>query len=223
MAADETLLATAQRGQASLRFYRWTEPTVSLGYFEPSLSREEKGLAHLAFVRRPSGGGTLVHHHELTYCLAVPLSEPWTSQEKWMPRMHRLIVAALEELRVKGLELVESEARLGSYCFQHFTPGDVLCKGKKIVGSAQRKQRGCLMQHGGILLARSEHTPDLPGIFELANLKLDAEDVASAIVQQFEADTGWNRNPTYWDAQEQADMHWFIENRYANPAWNEKR
>jgi len=54
MAADEVLLESAAAGVASLRFYDWSEPTVSLGYFQPRGAR----LAGLPYVRRPSGGMT---------------------------------------------------------------------------------------------------------------------------------------------------------------------
>ena len=74
MAADETLMASAAAGVASLRFYGWPEATLSLGYFQAEKLRLcDPRLAGLPFVRRPSGGATLIHHHELTYCLALPV------------------------------------------------------------------------------------------------------------------------------------------------------
>ena len=70
MALDEVLLEKAAQGQASLRFYQWASPTVSLGYFQPfDASFYFKGLE---VVRRPTGGDLLIHHHELTYALALP-------------------------------------------------------------------------------------------------------------------------------------------------------
>ena len=69
MALDEVLLEGAILGEASLRFYQWREPTVSLGYFQPYAAAA--GLAGLPLVRRPTGGDLLVHHHELTYTLAL--------------------------------------------------------------------------------------------------------------------------------------------------------
>src|SRR5262245_26530345 len=78
MAADETLLEGAGRGVASLRFYGWSEATLSLGYFQPARRRfDAERLASLPFVRRPSGGDALVHHHELTCALALPAGRPW--------------------------------------------------------------------------------------------------------------------------------------------------
>src|SRR5436853_407132 len=102
MAADETLLASAQAGVASLRFYGWTQATLSLGYFQPaSVSVAAPLLSDLPWVRRCTGGEALVHHLELTYALALPQGISWQSrQQSWLCRMHRIIAAALAALGV---------------------------------------------------------------------------------------------------------------------------
>src|SRR5579859_6210376 len=100
MAADEVLLEAAVKGSASLRFYTWSDATISLGYFQPErLRREETPLAGRPFVRRPSGGMTLIHHHELTYALALPAGAPWqkAGDKPWLCRMHAIIAAALAQ------------------------------------------------------------------------------------------------------------------------------
>jgi lipoate-protein ligase A len=65
MARDEAMLESASaRGVASLRFYTWTEPTLSLGYFQPRAPKDDvPNLARLAWVRRSTGGAGIVHHH----------------------------------------------------------------------------------------------------------------------------------------------------------------
>src|SRR5262249_16270675 len=108
-------------------------------------------------------------------------------------------------------------------CFQQYTPGDVLCEGRKVVGSAQRKQRQCLLQHGGILLAQSEHAPQLPGIRELTGVSLTPEEVMAAVVEEVEKETGGERQGADWNGQDQASIAWLMEQRYGNAAWNEKR
>ena len=69
MAVDETLLETAIASDlATLRFYRWREPTASLGYFQREADYfAETRFASLPAVRRLSGGGTLIHDRELNY------------------------------------------------------------------------------------------------------------------------------------------------------------
>src|SRR5437763_17219653 len=99
MAADEVLLAAAVWDVASLRFYAWEPPTLSLGYFQRAGDRlADARLAALPFVRRASGGGALVHHHEVTYALALPPGPPWRSGEPWSCRMHHLIQSALADV-----------------------------------------------------------------------------------------------------------------------------
>src|SRR5579862_3071142 len=101
MAADEVLLEAAIAGIASLRFYGWTEATLSLGYFQHERIRnEDERLATLPYVRRASGGATLVHHREVTYALALPARWPWQGDEPWLQRMHGVIALALADLGI---------------------------------------------------------------------------------------------------------------------------
>jgi lipoate-protein ligase A len=225
MAADDALLESAAAGVASLRFYGWTEPTLSLGYFQPSgPARAYPGLAGLARVRRPTGGAALVHHRELTYALALPPGGAWQSAgTSWLVRMHAVLQSALARLGVVT-RLCEREEKFGDVlCFLHHTPGDLLVEGHKVVGSAQRKMRGALLQHGGILLARSPHTPALPGIAELSGRSLSPEDVQAAVVTALGEATGWRIQASEWTEAEEAVREERIGSRYTRAAWNEKR
>jgi lipoate-protein ligase A len=66
-------------------------------------------------------------------------------------------------------------------CFQRRTAGDIIFNGQKVVGSAQRRCRGAVLQHGSILVARSEYAPELPGIRDLGVCQLDARDLADPL------------------------------------------
>src|SRR5207244_6408467 len=99
MAADEVLLQAAGAGQLALRFYGWQQATVSLGYFQAAACRRaDPLLTTLPYVRRPTGGATLVHHHELTYALALPEQVRRAGSEPWLLYMHGIIAAALKRL-----------------------------------------------------------------------------------------------------------------------------
>ena len=227
MAADESLVRSAAEGIASLRFYGWTTATVSLGYFQPAAVRlADSRLATLPWVRRPSGGAALVHHHELTYAIALPHGSPWHSAEPWMPRMHRIITRVLADLGLRDrIEAVAAHPiRHGDIlCFQQHTVSDLLCVGNKVVGSAQRKYRQALMQHGSILMAQSEHTPDLPGIKELSGIEFTSAQMQPALIAAFVEDTGWEMAAREWTAAEQAAIRTLVQEKYGTAAWNEKR
>jgi len=224
MAADDALLETAVGGRASLRFYGWSAPTLSLGYFQPHAPARGHGrLGQLAWVRRPTGGAAIVHHLELTYALAMPPGHEWQPRgSSWLVRMHELIRDALADLGVKG-ELCVEEQKLGEVlCFLHYTPGDLIVATSKVVGSAQRKHRGALLQHGSILLKQSPWTPELPGIAELSGRSLTAEQVQSALIDRLSRG-GWKIEPDDWTAEELTSIPERLALRYQAPTWNEKR
>lgn len=230
MAADEAMLESAAAGVASLRFYAWAAPTLSLGYFEPAADRlTDPRLAGLAWVRRSTGGAAIVHHspHELTYSFALPAGDPFQSRggEPWACRMHHILqrVFSARGVRTEGV-VCGAEKKLGPVlCFLHQTPADLTIAGSKVVGSAQRKHRGALLQHGTILLGRSEFAPVLGGIADLSGVRLTAEEVATATAAEFAADTGWAVVPGDWTPAELAARERIAAERYANPDWNETR
>ncbi len=228
MAADEALLESAISGRASLRFYTWTEPTVSLGYFQAeSLRLTDPRLASLPWVRRPSGGAALIHDRELTYALALPPGRPWQTGTSWLTRMHTIICQSLTELAVQSAPFaaaaVDARPFTGLLCFQHFTAGDLMIGGAKVVGSAQRKQHGAIVQHGGILLSESLFAPVLPGIRELSGKELTASRVMDQVARTFAAETGWNLNPGNWTEAERARIEVLVAEKYGADAWNRKR
>ena len=227
MAADEAMLESAVRGVASLRFYTWNEPTLSLGYFQPAEDRHANAnLSALAWLRRSTGGAAIVHHHELTYALALPSAKEWISAEHWICRFHHILQRVLADRGVKSHAVVcGEEQKLGAVvCFLHQTPGDLLIGGSKVAGSAQRKMRGALLQHGSILLHRSEYVPHLAGICDAENApQITPEELAGELKVAFTKDTGWNVAPGEWTAEEQARTAVIRSEKYANPAWNEKR
>src|SRR5262249_43493610 len=103
------------------------------------------------------------------------------------------------------------------------TEPDVLIEGHKIAGSAQRRHRGALLQHGGILLAQSAFTPELAGILEVANQCLSAERLARAIAGEFVAETGVALVPASFTDAETARILKLALGKYSDMAWNAKR
>lgn len=227
MAADETLVRSAAEGVASIRFYGWTDATISLGYFQSAAVRlSDPRWVSLPWVRRPSGGATLVHHHELTYAIALPHGPPWSvSHGGWMQQMHRMITQALADLGVHSIEaVVEKPIMLGDVlCFQQHTPGDLRCLGSKVVGSAQRKHRLALMQHGSILLSQSEYAPALPGIKDLTGVTLAVPQLIDAILRVLIQETGWRAESGDWTESEKVWIRDLAAEKYGTATWNERR
>jgi lipoate-protein ligase A len=212
---------------ASLRFYTWTEPTLSLGYFQPAEDRAaDPNLSRLAWVRRSTGGAAIVHHRELTYALALPSGKEWASAEHWICRFHHVLQRVLKARGVESHAVVcGEEQKLGPVvCFLHQTPGDLLIGGSKVAGSAQRKMRGALLQHGSILLHRSEFVPHLAGINDRPGAPNFApEELAGLLAAAFAEDTGWAVVPGEWTAEERERTAAIRAEKYADRDWNEKR
>lgn len=226
MAADETMLLAAEQGSACLRFYAWSEPTVSLGYFQRAADRASvPGLERLAWVRRSTGGGALVHHHEITYALALPAGPTWDSGARpWTCRLHDIIQTSLRKLGIESEVLTcgQPQSEREFLCFKHHTTGDLVIQGHKIAGSAQRRQHGAIMQHGGILLKQSEHAPMLPGIAELTGKEVTPLQLFPLIMMELAMQTGWKISRSDWTEAEQTVYAEALA-KYRSAEWNEKR
>jgi len=224
MAADEVLLQRADAGIASLRFYGWSPATLSLGYFQPAAVRlEDERLATLPWVRRATGGATLVHDRELTYALALPAGLPWQTGQTWMPRFHEILKGALASLGVDVSLALQNDLRGDILCFQKHTVGDLLCRGLKIGGSAQRKHRRSLLQHGSILLRQSSAAPALPGIFELTGVEIAPLALRDAVMQHFAAATGWRLESAVWTDDDVRLIESLPREKFSSASWNDKR
>jgi lipoate-protein ligase A len=172
MAIDESLLVSAiDHKTRTLRLYRWREPTVSLGYFQkdddPVLMTRFAGLPR---VRRLSGGGALLHDREITYSITLPDGHPLADAPTLLyDQVHAALVALLNDLgapaHVRGEKRDQPEPFL---CFGRGDPRDIVLAGHKIVGSAQRRRKGAILQHGALLLEHSTHAPEFRGLFNLA-------------------------------------------------------
>jgi lipoate-protein ligase A len=176
MAVDEALLETAiSDNVATLRWYEWHEATVSLGYFQKSAEwLSDPVLSQLPAVRRLSGGGAIVHDDELTYSIALPSNqELFDKPPKLYEVVHQSLIDKLRTLDVpvafRGETLKKVEEPL--LCFQRQDAHDLVLGGFKILGSAQRRRRGAILQHGSLIRKSSQLTPHLPGFRDICPLK----------------------------------------------------
>ncbi|MFO0807372.1 MAG: lipoate--protein ligase family protein [Gemmataceae bacterium] len=192
MAIDGALLEHAVAGSVSLRFYSWHPATLSLGYFQRATERP----VSLPFVRRSTGGGAIIHDHDLTYALALPADVYLATDRPWVCRIHDAIRAALTDVGVDRLACATVETGRGEFlCFSHQIPGDIAIDSHKIVGSAQRRRAGGTLIHGSVLLATSTYAPHLPGIRELVGRVLSSEMLADRIASEIRRQTDWHFIP----------------------------
>jgi lipoate-protein ligase A len=198
MALDEALLeAVADDPSAAvLRTYDWTVPTLSLGYFQ----RWADALADprwqdAPIVRRPTGGGAIWHDRELTYALVVPGDHPLARPNTALYHaVHEAIAGLLRSQGLaadrRGAEAAPEEASRPFLCFSDRDPEDIVAGGVKVVGSAQRRRAGAVLQHGAVLLARSSTTPELPGAGDLGPVPPDAMFWANLLRERIPAALG---------------------------------
>jgi lipoate-protein ligase A len=191
MAVDEALLReVGRRGKLTLRIYRWAPPTLSLGYFQRAADRQRHGpSAGCPLVRRSSGGGAILHDHELTYSYVAPIENRlFRGVDDLYDVFHSTLINTLNELGIHASLCEAADQHPASeqpfLCFQRRTCGDVLAGGEKVVGSAQRRHKTGVLQHGSILLRQSGYAPELPGLAELARRDVDEERLASLWVEQ---------------------------------------
>ncbi len=144
----------------TLRLYRWSPPAVSLGYFQ-----DEKEVVELCacqeagidLVRRPTGGRAVLHDQELTYSIVVPEMHPFINKGGVMDAyrgISRGIVTAFNLLGIVASLSPEEGQRAGlspGSCFDMPSAYEVKVQDKKVVGSAQLRRDGIVLQHGAIL------------------------------------------------------------------------
>lgn len=228
MAVDEMLLeAAVERGAATLRLYQWSEPTLSLGYFQAAAERSLHSASSAApLVRRASGGGAIVHDRELTYSVCLPYDHPSAADPETLYRnLHGSLVRLLAEFGI-GAELNERAlVTLGGepfLCFRRRAAGDLLVGTFKVCGSAQRRGKQALLQHGSLLLAQSPAAPELPGLAELTGVRLAADEAARRWCDRF-AEIAPLTSPTVLSASETARCEAIRREKFAADSWTNRR
>jgi lipoate-protein ligase A len=182
MALDEALLdaVAADPSIAFARTYEWSSPTLSLGYFQSiAEAQADPRWRDVPIVRRPTGGGALWHDLEVTYAVVIPADHPAARPSRTLYRtIHQTIANYCRSLGILADRRGESDVGDNPVprpflCFTDRDAEDIVFRDAKIVGSAQRRRSGAVLQHGSLLLGRSPLTPELPGLSDLSSVSLD--------------------------------------------------
>src|SRR4029077_19289872 len=174
-------------------------------YFQHNEDRAQHPASlKCAVVRRQSGGGAILHDRELTYSLTLPASHPLAQNSPQLySAVHEAVLGRLTKTGAAWTLSIHcpvdspqpTHAAEPFLCFQRRAPGDVVLTPQpdsthptptstpnwKILGSAQRRHRGAILQHGSVLLARSPAAPELPGYCDLTGSAITTSTLASAL------------------------------------------
>ncbi len=233
MSIDQAILeSTAVSGQTTLRFYRWTPATLSLGYFQKAKNRDSHSPSiDCPIVRRASGGGAIVHDDELTYSLCVATAGTIAKASVDLyDIVHHAIRKSLAEqgIAVSLYEATADETVKASkddpfLCFQRRAVGDLICDGAKVGGSAQRRLKNTLIQHGSLLLSKSEFAPELPGLKEQSGVEVDVQCLIDGVRQRLEETLGITFVADETSTNEQTRAHEIETKKFGSAQWLEKR
>jgi lipoate-protein ligase A len=224
----------------TLRFFAWAPPTVSLGYGQPldrHVDAEACRRLGVGVVRRPTGGSAIYHdgpERELTYSVAATAEDLGVSTDlldtyRWIGR------ALVRGLRALGAaaEMVPTGRGLGrdpAFCFARTGAYEIEIGGKKVVGSAQRRQGTGFLQHGAVLLGVDEVR--LRALFPTTRAPLESmttleaatgrrptfADVAAALRDAFEAEHRLTLVPGGLTDDESARVARLVQDRYGREA-----
>lgn len=152
MALDEALMEFApQLNRPVLRFYGWTEPAATFGYFQHH-AEIMRTTTLRPLVRRPTGGGLVPHDADWTYSLAFPTSHEWyaLSAVESYQRVHEWVRDAFAKMNVAAELAPCCRKSAPGQCFVGYEKSDVLWQGKKIAGAAQRRSKLGLLIQGSV-------------------------------------------------------------------------
>lgn len=152
MALDEVLLRqSAANGSPVLRFYDWSKPAATFGYFQ-RIADLETATPLRPLMRRPTGGGLVPHLNDWTYSLTVPPGHPWYElrAEASYAQMHRWLAAAFGLLDLPTELASCCRKEIPGQCFAGYEKFDLLHCGRKLAGAAQRRNKFGLLIQGSI-------------------------------------------------------------------------
>lgn len=231
MARDEAILQSVGRGEApaTLRFYRWSPPTISLGYFQSygEYAAMAPPAGELAVVRRQTGGGAILHDLELTYSLVLPLDHAWISRAggtvALYDHVHSAVAAVLADYGVPttrpGAGAPTGCSHGGPFfCFESHSRFDLLAGDRKLMGSAQRRTAGAVLQHGSLILKRRYEQQVCSTVAEHADI-----DVLSCLPRLAESIAGGFVGDPERLRPEELRLADELRAKYADDAWTRKR
>lgn len=246
MAIDEAILHAVATGKAppTLRFYAWEPPCLSLGRAQKASDVDMHALTAAGFglVRRPTGGKAILHIDELTYSVVAPEAEPRVAGgilESYR-RLSAGLVRGLERLGVPEIIADQRAARdrpNGPVCFEVPSDYEITAKGQKLVGSAQMRTQGMVLQHGTLplhgdiaricLLLTSRPDPDsvrarATTVEKALEKRVSWDEAAEALAAGFAETLNLSLEPNALTAEERSQAERLRAEKYATDVWTRR-
>jgi lipoate-protein ligase A len=252
MAVDEAIAEHVGAGQVppTLRFYAWKPACLSLGYAQPisDVDYERLRLQGWDVVRRLTGGRAILHVDELTYSVTAPLDEPCVKGgviESYR-RLSQGLLSGLQDLgALVHAERTDRTSRgaHGPVCFEVPSDYEITAQGKKLLGSAQTRRFGTVLQHGALPLhgditricdalafaeqserekARERVRRRAITLEEALDDRLGLEQVASALAKGFAQALNLDLEESQLSASEQERTVELRAIKYASSEWTER-
>ena len=252
MAIDEAIAISCDKelSPPTLRLYTWNPPCISIGYFQDvneDVDISECKRQNIDIVRRLTGGKAVLHNKELTYSIISP-SKNHIFQNGIKGSYKAIADCLLQGLKNIGVsgEITEmpSRKRGGFSCFLDTSFYEVSVKGKKLIGSAQKRWRNLFLQHGSVVISPSYiqlagllrfnneeertgfiklHKEKSTSIEDEAKKMPDTAEIISAIKKGFEEKTGIKLFEAELTDFEKNEAQRLLKEKYGNDDWNLNR
>lgn len=249
MAVDEALLEGQIRGgpPPTIRFYTWRPPAISLGYTQKieTIDLASCRLSGIDVVRRITGGRAILHEDDLTYSIAAGEDNP-VVQGTLMDTYRKISQALLSGLHKLGVQAAYSPGDGDAYgggaaCFAASSRYELTVSGKKLIGSAQRRKQGAVLQQGSLPLrdtskrlfsllrfadpeqrdlAHERYLKRATSLSEALCRQVSFSDVAAALLDGMTGAFQIEMAPGHLHADEIASAERLRSSRYASPGWN---
>ena len=245
MAVDETLFQSAVEGLAppTVRFYGWSQPTLSIG-FRQELARTCNPSAcrrlGIEAVRRFTGGRAVLHHRELTYCIAASADGPFHGLS--VREVYRWVGGVLRRaFERNGIPVdpaplssnaVRRELDDTLPCFAVPTRHEITSGGRKLVGAAQKWSRRGFVQHGSMLMeidhalwsrilgGQADEGMAAVGVVELYGRRLTTSRLMRFLASEFERTLGEPASQAELLPFEMKRAEVLTECKYATSDWS---
>lgn len=240
MAVDEAILiAQKEKSNPTLRFYDWTTPAFSFGYFQDITAEVDVKACHsegIELVKRMTGGGTVVHGWDVTYTLILPRHTGEMGVSETYQQIGRSLVKAFEKLNIPAecyTAETDSVQASENICLTNPAENDVMCNGKKLAGVSVRRNRNGIMFQGYIsldmppdpILKRvSKHAEiqemlcEKSAAINLEGRFISRSSLIQAICETLESEIAFNSGKL--SQIEKAEAETLVSTKYATAAWN---